>query len=50
MAKAYIMDFAGGTAEQYDGVIEAMDLGGRMPPGSRRPCPHGRSVALWRYQ
>src|SRR3954454_2156548 len=52
MAKAYIMDFAGGTAEQYDGVIEAMDLGGRMPPGGlfhyAGPTPTGwRVIDAW---
>lgn len=31
MAIGVIMDFAGGNAEQYDGVIEQMQLGGRVP-------------------
>jgi hypothetical protein len=33
MAVAFIMDFPGGTLEQYDAVVEKMDLGGRLPPG-----------------
>src|SRR4051812_50196215 len=52
MAKAYIMDFAGGTADQYDRVIEAMDLGGQMPPGGlfhyAGPTPTGwRVIDAW---
>jgi hypothetical protein len=31
---AFIMDFAGGTTDGYDAVIEKMDLGGRLPAGS----------------
>lgn len=31
MTVALIMDFDGGTSAQYDAVIEAMQLGGRMP-------------------
>ena len=34
MAKAYIMDFDGGSAAQYDAVIRDMDLGGHVPPGA----------------
>src|SRR4051812_19636810 len=34
MAKAIIMDFAGGSAEQYDRVIEQMNLGGKVAPGA----------------
>src|SRR3954447_19116765 len=34
MAKAIIMDFAGGTADQYDRVIDRMDLEGKVPPGA----------------
>ena len=33
MAVAFIMDFAGGTTDDYDAVIEKMDLGGRLPAG-----------------
>jgi hypothetical protein len=34
MAVAFIMDFAGGTTEDYDAVLEKMDLGGRLPAGA----------------
>ena len=34
MATAIIMDFEGGTTEQYDRVIEQMDLGGKVAPGA----------------
>ena len=34
MAIAIIMDFAGGTADQYEAVMEKMDLGGQLPPGA----------------
>ena len=34
MAVAFIMDFAGGTVEDYDAVIEKMDLGGKLPAGA----------------
>jgi hypothetical protein len=33
MAVAIVMDFPGGTREQYDQVLEKMDLGGRVPDG-----------------
>ena len=33
MAVALILDFPGGTREQYDRVVEKMDLEGRMAPG-----------------
>lgn len=33
MPVAFIMDFDGGTSEQYDAVVEEMQLGGRMPEG-----------------
>jgi hypothetical protein len=33
MAMAFIMEFAGGTAAQYDAVIADMNLGGRPAPG-----------------
>jgi hypothetical protein len=34
MAVAFIMDFAGGTTDDYDAVLEKMDLGGRLPAGA----------------
>jgi hypothetical protein len=34
MAVAFIMDFAGGTADDYDAVLEKMQLGGRLPAGA----------------
>lgn len=37
MARAFVLDFVGGTTEQYDQVIEKMGLGGpdpAPPPGS----------------
>ena len=34
MAVAYIMEFAGGTAADYDAVMERMALGDRLPPGA----------------
>jgi hypothetical protein len=33
MATCFIMDFAGGTREAYDAVLEEMSLGGQLPPG-----------------
>lgn len=33
MAIALMMEFKGGTAEQYDAVIESLDLGGRLARG-----------------
>ena len=33
MAHAFIMRFPNGTTDQYDQVIEKMDLGGRSAPG-----------------
>jgi hypothetical protein len=33
MAVALILDFPGGSMEQYRQVVERMDLGGRMPEG-----------------
>jgi hypothetical protein len=33
MPVAFVMDFDGGTAAQYDAVIADMDLGGQMPEG-----------------
>jgi hypothetical protein len=34
MAVAFIMDFAGGTVEDYDAVVEKMELGNKLPPGA----------------
>ncbi|MCI0686902.1 MAG: hypothetical protein L0Y54_06660 [Sporichthyaceae bacterium] len=34
MARAYILEFPGATAEQYDQVVEKMDLGGHAPAGA----------------
>jgi hypothetical protein len=52
MAKAYIMDFDGGTTADYDAVIDRMELGGQMPPGGTfhyaGPMPSGlRVIDLW---
>jgi hypothetical protein len=33
MAVAIVLDFPGGTLDQYHQVVEKMDLGGRMPAG-----------------
>jgi hypothetical protein len=33
MAVAMILDFKGGTLDQYDQVVEKMELGGKPPPG-----------------
>jgi hypothetical protein len=33
MAVAFILDFPGGTMDQYNEVVERMHLGGRMAPG-----------------
>lgn len=34
MATAYVLEFPGATADQYDQVLERMDLGGRVPGGA----------------
>jgi hypothetical protein len=34
MAVAFIMDFAGSSAADYDAVVEKMELGGRLPAGA----------------
>jgi hypothetical protein len=34
MAVALIQDFTGGTLDQYDEIIEKMELGGKVPPGA----------------
>ena len=33
MAVGFIISFPGGTQEQYDTVLEQLNLGGRMAPG-----------------
>jgi hypothetical protein len=33
MTVALVLDFAGGTKQQYDDVVDRMQLGGRMAPG-----------------
>ncbi len=33
MPRAYVMDFSGGTLDQYDQVLNKMDLGGKTAPG-----------------
>jgi hypothetical protein len=34
MAVGLILDFNGGTLDQYDQILEKMDLGGKVPPGA----------------
>jgi len=34
MATAFIQDFDGATLDQYDQILEKMDLGGKLPPGA----------------
>lgn len=33
MPRAYVMDFSGGTLDQYDQVVNKMELGGKTAPG-----------------
>ena len=33
MAIAFLLEFAGATSDQYDRVIERLELGGKMPSG-----------------
>ena len=33
MAIAMLIEFSGGTAEDYDRVLQRLDLGGKMAPG-----------------
>jgi hypothetical protein len=52
MSVGFILDFAGGTAEQYDQVIERMQLNGHMAEGgsfhAAGPTPDGwRVVDVW---
>ncbi len=35
MAIAFLLEFAGATSDQYDRVIERLELGGKMPSGGR---------------
>jgi hypothetical protein len=55
MAVGMIMNFPGVTQEQYDTVMEQLNLGGRMPPGgishAARPTDEGwRVVDVWESQ
>jgi hypothetical protein len=34
MAVGLILDFNGGTLDQYDQITDKMDLGGKVPPGA----------------
>src|SRR5437588_6281151 len=53
MPVGYILDFAGATSDQYDQVVERMELGGRVAPGAifhvAGPGPNGgwRVVDVW---
>jgi len=52
MAVALILDFPGGAREQYDRVVEKMDLHGRMPDGgmfhAAGSCEGGwRVIDVW---
>ena len=55
MAVGMIMNFPGVTQEQYDAVLEQLNLGGRMPPGgishAAGPIEGGwRVVDVWESQ
>jgi hypothetical protein len=47
MAVASIMDFAGGSAADYDAVVDRMRLDGRLPPGGIFHAA-GRTPRGWR--
>ena len=47
MAVAFVMDFAGGKREQYDAVLEKMQLAGRMPSGGLEHTA-GATAEGWR--
>jgi hypothetical protein len=47
MPVTYILDFADGTADQYDAVVERMQLGGKTPPGALFHCA-GPTETGWR--
>jgi hypothetical protein len=34
MAVGLILEFKGSTLDQYDQIVEKMDLGGKVPPGA----------------
>jgi len=34
MAVGLILEFMGSTLDQYDQILEKMDLGGKVPPGA----------------
>jgi hypothetical protein len=55
MAIGMVMNFPGVTQEQYDAVLEQLNLGGRMPPGgishAAGPIEGGwRVVDVWESQ
>jgi heme-degrading monooxygenase HmoA len=55
MAVGFIISFPGGTQEQYDTVLEQLNLGGRMAPGgifhAAGPTEEGwRVVDVWESQ
>ena len=55
MAVGLMMEFTGVTQEQYDAVMEELDLGGTMPPGgishAAGPMDGGwRVVDVWESQ
>ena len=55
MAVGFIINFPGGTQEQYDAIQEQMNLGGRMAPGgishAAGPTDEGwRVVDVWESQ
>jgi quinol monooxygenase YgiN len=55
MAVGLIMNFPGGTQEQYEAVLEQLNLRGRMPPGgishAAGPIDGGwRVVDVWESQ
>jgi hypothetical protein len=48
MAVGLIINFPGVTQEQYDTVMEQLNLGGRMPPGGYLTPPDRRTkVGEW---
>jgi hypothetical protein len=47
MTSAFILDFEGGTAEQYDQVVALMDLNGRTAPGGLFHAA-GETATGWR--
>jgi hypothetical protein len=47
MPTAFIMEFPGGTAAEYDAVVDEMQLGGKMAPGGQFHAA-GPSESGWR--